>query len=77
MPVIGDQINNGMRLEETNYGFQLDLIACTEEELADRLQKLVGDEALRKKWKAASERIQEEQRIVTVANQLADYVRKA
>ena len=75
MPILGDQINNGIRLEETQFGFNLDLLTCTEQELADRLQKLVGDNVLRSKWKKASERIQKEERIVTVVNQLADYVR--
>ena len=76
LPVLADQISNGVRLEETQFGFRLDVLTCTEQELADCLAKLIGDDSLRLKWKRAAERIQKEQRIVTVVDQLADYVRK-
>lgn len=74
--MLGDQINNAVRLEETKFGFHLDLQKCTEQELGDRLAKLTGDAELRQKWKNASERIQKEKRIVSAVNELADYIRK-
>lgn len=74
--MLGDQISNAARLEETKFGFRLDLMKCTEQELADCLAKLTGDAELRLKWKKASERIQKEQRIVGAVNELADYIRK-
>lgn len=76
LPVLADQINNAVRLEETNYGYQLDLLTCTEEQLADRLNKILNDEKLRTKLRIASERIQKENRIVSVVHKIADYVNK-
>ena len=65
-----------MRLEETGFGFHLDILKFTEEQLADRLDKILNDQEIKMKWKSASEKIQKENRIVSVVGRIAEYVRK-
>ena len=76
MQIIGDQPNNATRIEETGYGFKLDLLNFTQEELADRLDKLLNDQALRRKWNEASKRIQKENRLLKVAEQVVRFVER-
>ena len=73
---MGDQFNNATRIEETGFGFKMDLSNFTREELATKLDKLVNDQELRAKWKNASERIRRVNRIDTVCEQIADYVER-
>lgn len=37
--MLGDQINNAKRLTETGYGYSLDLLNYTEEELLSTVEK--------------------------------------
>ena len=74
--MLGDQMNSATRIEETGYGFKLDLLNFTQEELADRLDKLLNDQALRRKWSEASKRIQKENRLLKVAEQVVRYVER-
>ena len=75
MPIIVDQINNGKRIEELNYGYQIkDILNYEEQELIDKLTKLINDEELKLKWKRASERIQQEDRISKIVQKIVDYV---
>lgn len=74
MPAFADQINNATRIEETGFGYKLDTLNFTEQELADKLRRLLNDEKLRKRWTEASRRIQSENRIVKVVDRIADYV---
>ena len=65
-----------MRLEETGFGFHLDIMKFTEEQLAGRLDKILNDQEIKLKLKKASEKIQKEDKITKVVNQIADYIRK-
>ena len=76
LPILSDQINNAVRLEETGYGYHLDPLNFTEQELADRLSKILNNEELRLKWKTASERIRRENRMGPVVDRIVDYVYK-
>ena len=72
---MNDQINNGTRLEETGYGYQINnALDYTDEELVDTLNKLMADEELKARMKKASERIQQEDRISKVVDKIIDYV---
>lgn len=73
---MGDQINNAVRLEETGYGERMSLLDVNAKELKVKLGRLINDQALRAKWKKASERIQRENRIGQVADYIAEFVRK-
>ena len=73
-PVVGDQITNAKRVEETGFGFAIDIINFTQEELAEKLDKLVNDQALRKRWKDASTRIQKENRTMEIAERVVEYI---
>lgn len=73
---MGDQFNNATRIEETGFGFKMDLYNVTEKELATKLDRLLNDQELRAKWKRASERIQKENRINSVSNRIAEYVER-
>uniref|UniRef100_A0AAN0LM54 UDP-glycosyltransferase n=1 Tax=Polyphagotarsonemus latus TaxID=1204166 RepID=A0AAN0LM54_9ACAR len=59
-PVMGDQINNAKRIEETGFGYQMDLMNYTVEELKDKIEKIFSDESLIKKIKKVGERIRKE-----------------
>ena len=75
-PVLGDQIANAKRVAETGYGYSIDLMNFGQEELAEKLEKLLNDKALRKKWTEASRRIQSENRIGQVAQRVFDYIQQ-
>lgn len=72
---MGDQINNAVRLEEKGYGEQMSLLNVNADELKAKLDRLINDQALRAKWKKASERIQRENRLGQVADYIAEFVR--
>lgn len=73
---MGDQISNSIRLEETGYGERMSLLDVNRKELKTKLDRLINDQALRQKWKKASERIQRENRIGQVAEGIAEFVKK-
>ena len=73
---MGDQISNSIRLEETGYGERMNLLDVNRKELKTKLDRLINDQALRQKWKKASERIQRENRIGQVAEGIAEFVKK-
>lgn len=70
------QINNASRIEETGFGFRMDIMNFESDELVEKLEKLLTDKALRKKWSDASRRIQKENRILSVVDRLVNYVEK-
>lgn len=74
LPIIWDQINNGVRIEETGWGYQLDILHFTEEQLRDRLERIVNDQELRLRYKKASEKIRADDKITKVADRIAGYV---
>uniref|UniRef100_A0AAN0LH68 UDP-glycosyltransferase n=1 Tax=Polyphagotarsonemus latus TaxID=1204166 RepID=A0AAN0LH68_9ACAR len=59
-PVMGDQLNNAKRIEETGYGYRMDLMNYTQEELKEKIEKLLLDETLIEKTKKVGERIRKE-----------------
>ena len=63
-------MNNAKRVEELKFGYQLDLLNYTKEEMEDRLTKVLNDQDMRVRLKKASQRIQKENKI----NAVADYV---
>ena len=54
----------------------MDALNFTEEELTDKLSKILNNEELRMKWKKASERIQRENRMSPVVDRIVDYMHK-
>lgn len=73
-PIVGDQIANAKRVTETGYGYSIDLRNLGETELAEKLEKLLNDEGLRRKWTEASRRIQSENRIGQIAQRVFEYI---
>ena len=69
MGVFGDQINNGKRVEESGYGYRIDITNYNEELLASTLQNAFSNEEMRDKMKRASDRIQKDDEINSIANQ--------
>lgn len=59
---------------EKNLGFGLDLMNYTEVQLLSTVEKALNDKEMRSKLKAASERIQKEDKISKIANRVAEYV---
>lgn len=70
------QINNAARVEETGYGYRLDPMSFTHEQLVEVVNKALANEELRSKMKKASERIRKDQSMQIVADQVADYISK-
>ena len=54
----------------------MDLMNFSQEELAEKLDKLLNDEALRKRWKEASKRIQSENKLLQVVQRIVEYVER-
>lgn len=76
MPAMIDQINNGTRIEETKFGYKLNLLTYTEEELSERIRRILDDDDLIRRSKDASRRIQKENKIYTVVSKIVDYLDK-
>lgn len=74
MPAVVDQINNAKRVEECKIGFQLSLLNYTEEELKDRLNKLLNDKDLNRRLKDASKQIRSDNKIFKIADKIVDYL---
>ena len=71
-----DQITNSVRLEETGYGYRMDVMKFTFDELKEKINKILNDENLIKKLKTTSKRIQSENRIYSVVDKIVDYVER-
>lgn len=69
-----DQVNNASRVEELKFGYQLDLINYTRDEMEDRLNKVLNDEDMRRRLKEASERIQKEKKILAAADYVMEFL---
>ena len=72
----GDQVNNGKRLEETGYGYQLDPNDIDETKLADIIERALSNEKMSEKLRTASERIQRVQKetLFSVCRRIVNYV---
>uniref|UniRef100_A0AAN0N7M6 UDP-glycosyltransferase n=1 Tax=Polyphagotarsonemus latus TaxID=1204166 RepID=A0AAN0N7M6_9ACAR len=67
LPVMADQINNAKRIEETGFGYHINLVSYTEEELKNKINKVLLDDSLTEKMKKISERIKYENKLEKVA----------
>lgn len=61
-------------MEETGYGYQVDPMNYTDEQLIATVSRALADEELRSKMKKAAERVRKERRINVVAGQIWDYL---
>ena len=57
MPLFGDQFSNSCRIQELDLGAQMNPYDFEDEQLIQMVDKLLYDEELLKKLKAASNRI--------------------
>ena len=58
LPLFGDQLDNGQRVEETGLGLQFQPYHVTQEELLAGIEKLLADDLLEKRMVSISKRIQ-------------------
>lgn len=72
--IFGDQICNAKRVEESGYGFRVDLRNYTEELLASTLQRALNDEEVKHKLKAASQRIQRDDEFSLIGAKIMNYL---
>ena len=63
-------------MAETGYGYQLDPMSYTDEQLIQTVRRALEDEQLRSKMKKASERVRKDQRMEMVADQIVNYLDK-
>lgn len=63
-------------MEETAYGYQIDPMNYTDEQLIETVRKALADKELKIKMKKAAERVRKEKRISVVAGQVVEYVNK-
>uniref|UniRef100_A0AAN0LIZ6 UDP-glycosyltransferase n=1 Tax=Polyphagotarsonemus latus TaxID=1204166 RepID=A0AAN0LIZ6_9ACAR len=56
-PVMGDQINNAKRIEETGFGSHISLMFYTENELKNKIKKILSNKALIEKTKKVGKRM--------------------
>lgn len=61
-------------MEETGYGYQVNPMNYTDEQLIETVKKALADEELKSKMKRAAERVRKERRINVVAEQIWDYL---
>uniref|UniRef100_A0AAN0LM61 UDP-glycosyltransferase n=1 Tax=Polyphagotarsonemus latus TaxID=1204166 RepID=A0AAN0LM61_9ACAR len=67
LPVMGDQINNARHIEETGYGYQLDLMNYTKDDLKEKIEKIFSNKSLIDKYNKISERIKNEKSLEKIA----------
>lgn len=68
LPVFWDQHDNAQRVHETRYGMRLPTYAFDEEELVAAVNRLLGDEDLRRRAAAAGRRLRQRPGTVTAAD---------
>jgi UDP:flavonoid glycosyltransferase YjiC (YdhE family) len=57
LPIFWDQHDNAQRIDETGFGAQLDTYRHSGGELTGAIERLLGDDALRTRLAATSERL--------------------
>uniref|UniRef100_A0AAN0LHC1 UDP-glycosyltransferase n=1 Tax=Polyphagotarsonemus latus TaxID=1204166 RepID=A0AAN0LHC1_9ACAR len=77
LPLIGDQVTNAKRIEETGFGYQLNLMNYTEKDLKEKIESLLNDDALRTKYKNISQRIKSENSLDLAASKLMNLIRNS
>ena len=75
-PIIGDQINNAVRVKETGFGDSFDVMNFTETELERKIERLLNDDQLQRKLKDTSKRIQKDLKIYKVVDCIANWILK-
>jgi MGT family glycosyltransferase len=68
LPLFWDQYDNAQRVDETGYGVRLDTYRFTDEEMRDALDRLLGDDAVRQRCRAAGTRIRAAQGVSRAAD---------
>ena len=58
LPLFWDQYDNAQRVDELGYGVRLSTYDHDGEELRGAVDRLLGDDALRRRLRAVSERLQ-------------------
>ena len=78
IPVHGDQVNNGKRLEESGYGYQLDPNSLDEANLRDIIEQALKNEKMSERLRSASKRIQAVQKeiLLSVCGRIVEHVKK-
>lgn len=76
LPVFFDQHDSAQRLAEKGFGMRFNPYKVTEDELLPAVEKLLGDESLKAKLKAISERIKSEKCQEKVADFVEDILSK-
>lgn len=63
-------------MEETSFGYQLNLMTYTEEELIDTVEKALNNEELQAKVRRAGQRIQRENKskLDSISNRIINYI---
>lgn len=63
-------------MEETEFGYRLDLMSYTEEQLIDSVEKALNNEELRLKVRRAGQRIRQENKskLDSISNKVVDYI---
>jgi MGT family glycosyltransferase len=59
LPLFWDQYDNAQRVHETGHGIRLDTYRFTDEEMSSALDRLLGDQDLRRRLAAESETIRQ------------------
>ena len=67
-------MNNAARIEEKNFGERLNFKELNERSLTEKIEKILNDKELKIRLKNASERIQKENRIFKICDQIMDYL---
>lgn len=61
-------------MEEKEFGYQIDITNLNEADLSKKLDKILNDKELLKKWKNASEEIQKDNKIFKVCEKIMYYL---
>jgi MGT family glycosyltransferase len=77
LPVFWDQYDNAQRMAETGFGIRLDTYAHEPAELPAAVERLLGDESLRARLRAVSERLQASPGTERAADRIEELVRSA
>ena len=72
LPLFWDQYDNAQRVQETGFGARLDTYAFEEAQMHDAIERLLEDEPLRARMRAAGEQIRSQQGAVAAADLIED-----
>jgi len=75
LPLFGDQLDNGVRVEETGLGLQFHPYHVTQQELLSGIETLLGDQLLARRIASISQRIQNSNSQAKAAQLIEDVAR--